>query len=233
MKKSRNQSQLVMIGIVVIAALVVAGIAIALSGGNSAASLDYSNVPFSRTSDGAFVLGSPDAPVTVIEFADFGCPHCLDYESDVTRFIKDFVFTGQSKFEFRVFPTAGGQLTAYMGQVIDCADQQKPGVFWPMHDFLFQLTAGGRYNDKAGQIAAQQFNLDYSQILTCTQNSTRTDKDVQLGQQLSVQGTPAILVRYGNNAPQFVSVGTRVYNQGGVPYDVLAQVVLTAQITSS
>jgi protein-disulfide isomerase len=231
--RNRNQSQIIIVGIVIVAAIVVAGIAIFLNSNNTANSLDYSNVPFSRTSDGAFLLGNPNAPITVVEFADFGCPHCLDYEGDMNRFIKDYVFTGKSMLEFRVFPTAGGAVTAYMGQVVDCADQQKPGVFWPMHDFLFNLTASGQYSEKAGSIAAAQFNLDYSKILTCAQNSKRTDTDVQLGQQVNIQGTPAIVVRYGTSAPQFISIAGRVYNQGGVPYDILASVVTAAQTSGS
>src|SRR4051794_33993937 len=40
----------------------------------------YSDIPQSRTEDGAFVLGDPDAPITIIEFLDWGCPHCQAYK---------------------------------------------------------------------------------------------------------------------------------------------------------
>src|SRR5215207_4842489 len=32
-----------------------------------------------RLSDGGFIIGDPDAPITIVEFADWACPHCQDY----------------------------------------------------------------------------------------------------------------------------------------------------------
>src|SRR5688572_1885482 len=40
----------------------------------------YADIPFSRTVDGAPVLGDPDAPITIVEFADFACPPCQRYQ---------------------------------------------------------------------------------------------------------------------------------------------------------
>ena len=58
----------------------------------------FADIPQSRTEDGAFVLGDPDAPVTIVEFADFMCPHCQAYQTTVNRFIEQYVATGQAKF---------------------------------------------------------------------------------------------------------------------------------------
>ena len=77
--------------------------------------------------DGGFVLGNPNAPITMIEFADFACPHCQEYHPMITQFLADYVVTGKAKFEYRVFPTAGGQLSEYTGQLLECAEEQKAG----------------------------------------------------------------------------------------------------------
>ena len=47
-------------------------------------------------------LGDPDAPVTVIEYASFTCPHCADFHADVLPQLKaDYVDTGQVRFVHR------------------------------------------------------------------------------------------------------------------------------------
>ncbi len=48
------------------------------------------------------VLGSPDAPVTMIEYASFTCPHCRDFHANQWPQIKaNYIDTGKVKFIFR------------------------------------------------------------------------------------------------------------------------------------
>ncbi|MGQ9910017.1 MAG: thioredoxin domain-containing protein [Candidatus Flexifilum sp.] len=68
------------------------------------------SLPQSRTPDGGFVLGDPDAPITIIEFADWACPHCQDYHTTISALIADQVAAGRAAFEFRILPTAGRDL---------------------------------------------------------------------------------------------------------------------------
>jgi protein-disulfide isomerase len=56
----------------------------------------YAHIPFSHTDDGAPVLGNPDAPITIIEFADFACPYCQRYEPTMQVFIDTYVATGRA-----------------------------------------------------------------------------------------------------------------------------------------
>ena len=47
-------------------------------------------------------LGAPDAPVTVIEYASFTCPHCATFHADVLPQLKaDYVDTGKVRFVHR------------------------------------------------------------------------------------------------------------------------------------
>gem|GEM_PF-6126817 len=39
----------------------------------------FASLPQSRTEDGGFVVGKPEAPITIVEFVDYACPHCQTY----------------------------------------------------------------------------------------------------------------------------------------------------------
>jgi protein-disulfide isomerase len=48
------------------------------------------------------VLGSPDAPVTVVEYASFTCPHCQNFHATVFGELKkNYIDTGKVKFVYR------------------------------------------------------------------------------------------------------------------------------------
>lgn len=50
-------------------------------------------------------LGSPNAPVTIIEYASLNCPHCAAFHEDVfDDFVSEFVDTGEVRFALREFP---------------------------------------------------------------------------------------------------------------------------------
>ena len=83
-----------------------------------------------------YVMGSPSAPVEVIEFADFECPACGQFatvtEPDVrTRLVN----TGQVRFRFMDFPLSMHKNTWDASLAAACANDQ--GKFWEMHDALF------------------------------------------------------------------------------------------------
>lgn len=222
-----KQKQLFIVIAVVVVAVVAVGVVIAVSGRTNASHADYAALPQSRTSDGAFVLGNPDAPVTIIEFADFGCPHCVEYRPEIERFITDYVVPGRAKFEFRMFPTAGGSTTLFAGQLAECIEEQKPGGFWDAYSVLFDVGTTGQYfSDDMGRVLAQRVGIDnYSELLTCSRDANQINTDIEFGRTLGVSGTPAVLVRYDGGNPQWITYSGVTYDRGSVPFAVLAAVV--------
>jgi protein-disulfide isomerase len=225
-----NRQGLLIVGIVVIAVAVVAIIAILLSG-NRSGDIDVTSLEQSRQPDGGFVLGNTKAPITLIEFADFACPHCQEYHPTITQFLGNYVVSGKAKFEYRVFPTAGGQLSQYTGELLDCAEQQKAGSFWQGYNLMFNYAFSGRYTQDVGQLLAKDEGLNYSDLLTCVQDGkgTQPTTDVTFGSNNGVTGTPAVMIRYNDGPAQFISYNGQTYNSGGVPYSVLAAVTDAAQ----
>lgn len=229
-----KQRQLQIIIAIVVVAVVGVGVVIALSGQTNVAKVNYAEIPQSRAADGAFVLGNPDAPVTIVEFADFGCPHCQDYyTSTITPFVQQYVQTGMAKLEYRIFPTAGGQLSVFTGQIAECAEELKPGSFWDVYALMFEYAMTGRYTQEIGRRVADQLGIDYSQLLDCTSSADQVTIDVNVGRSAGVQGTPAVMIRYGDGPLNWIQYNGVTYDRGGVSLEVLAGVVTQANAAAN
>ncbi|GJG85587.1 hypothetical protein tb265_07680 [Gemmatimonadetes bacterium T265] len=85
-----------------------------------------------------YTLGSPTAPVEILEFADFECPLCGQYasvtEPDVRRQLIDAGLARYRILDIQV--TQAHQNSPAASLAAACADEQ--GKFWPMHDRLFE-----------------------------------------------------------------------------------------------
>jgi protein-disulfide isomerase len=83
-----------------------------------------------------YLLGKEDAPVQVIEFADFECPACGQFatlaEPDIR---KRLIEPGTISYRFYDFPLPMHKNTWAASNAAACADEQ--GKFWEMHDQLF------------------------------------------------------------------------------------------------
>ncbi len=226
---NNQQRQILIVGGVIAAAALILIVVIFAGNQPTGSAIDYAAIPQSRTADGAFVIGNPEAPVTIVEFADWACPHCQDYRPTIDRFISEQVATGRAKFEYRIFPTAGGQLTVFAGQLAECAEEQRAGAFWQAHTQLFDYATSGRYTEEMGRILASALNLDYAALLECSSSASQVQTDTEFGRTRGVQGTPAVMVRYGDSDAQFISFGGTTYNRSTVPIDVLTNIVQLAQ----
>jgi len=72
------------------------------------------------------IMGDPEAPVTIIEYASLTCPHCATFHEDVLPQIKkDWIDTGKAKLIYRDFPTAPVALASYAAMVARCAPQDR------------------------------------------------------------------------------------------------------------
>src|SRR5258706_11399400 len=63
----------------------------------------------------AHVLGNPEAPITIIEYASLTCPHCAEFDKSVLPQIKQtYIDTGKAKLVYRDFPLDATALKASM-----------------------------------------------------------------------------------------------------------------------
>src|SRR5580704_11010299 len=86
--------------------------------------------------EGGYSLGSNDAPLTIVEFTDYQCPYCRQFESATLPDIrKKYIDTGKVRFVVRDFPLVTMHPDAMQAaEAAHCAGDQ--GQFLPMHDAL-------------------------------------------------------------------------------------------------
>ncbi len=83
--------------------------------------------------------GSPAAKVTVVEFADFGCPYCGEFAREVWPTVrKQYVQTGKVRWKYVPFVMGMFPNAAQAARAGECAAAQGDPAFWSMSDRLFQ-----------------------------------------------------------------------------------------------
>jgi protein-disulfide isomerase len=89
------------------------------------------------TEPGDFSLGSPDAPVKMVEYASFTCPHCATFHATVFKDLKrDYIDTGKVHFTLREVYFDRYGLWAAM--VARCGGEMR---YFGIHDMLFDQQA--------------------------------------------------------------------------------------------
>lgn len=185
---------------------------IVISSNSTGAAFDqafFDAIPQEQTSDGAFVLGNPDAPVTIIEFQDWYCPACQQYKPTMDQFIREYVATGKARYEFRALTTAGANQQPNTGQVynlVECVESAKPGSFFYASEVAYSLTMSGvRGSDFSSQLA-ERMGVDFAALLRCTQDEAdQINVDQRLAGTVGVNSTPSVLYRINGGAPQQVA----------------------------
>jgi protein-disulfide isomerase len=145
--------------------------------------------------DGGFFLGSSDAPVTIVEFSDYQCPYCRQFESTTFAEIrKKYIDTGKVRFVVRDFPLVEAHPYAMRAaEAAHCAGDQ--GQFWAMHDALFGDPTKLGLADLMQY--AETLKLDSATFLSCIETDRHKldiQKDIQVASSLQITATPSFLI---------------------------------------
>ncbi len=143
-------------------------------------------------------MGSKDAPITMVEFADFQCPFCKEFHDKALGKIKsEYVDSGIVKFYFLHFPFLGSESNA-AAAAAECARQQNK--FWEFHDLLYKnqgMENGGAFEDKALLKLAGQLELNLDKFNSCRANPKTAEavkQQLDIGQQHGVEATPTVFI---------------------------------------
>ncbi len=134
--------------------------------------------------------GPLDAPITVIEFGDFQCPHCGRAEPVVRSLLADT----DVRYVWRHLPLPDVHPQAQLAaEASEAAAAQ--GAFWEMHDLLLAHQDDLRLTDLLGYAA--ELGLDVDRLrddLRRRRHESRVAQDVESADLSGVSGTPTFFV---------------------------------------
>ncbi|MGI9256594.1 MAG: DsbA family protein [Salinispira sp.] len=143
-------------------------------------------------------VGSPDAPVVIVEYSDFECPFCARFVTGVYPQIKSaYIDSGQARLVFKDFPLDRSHPLAIPAAVAANCVARELGdeAFFAYHDRLFfQQTALSEQNIMDW---AREAGLSDAQIKACTADSSMVDEilaDRSEGSSLGISGTPSFVI---------------------------------------
>jgi protein-disulfide isomerase len=142
--------------------------------------------------DPARVKGEADAPVTIIEFADFQCPFCNRIEPALRDVLAKY--QGRVKLSYRDFPLSQIHPNAKIAaQASRCALEQ--GKYWEMHDAMF---ADQSKLDEAALVeTAGGLGMDHKSFESCVKSGKYeavVQQDMQAGIDVGVNATPTFFI---------------------------------------
>jgi formate-nitrite transporter family protein len=138
------------------------------------------------------VAGPEDAPVTLVEYGDFECPHCGRAYPLVRSLQRQL--GRRLRFVFRNFPLQEAHPHAeHAAEAAEAAAAQ--GKFWEMHDALFEHQQRLEDSDLLGY--ADELGLDVERVareLEAGTYASRVRADFRSGVRSGVNGTPTFFV---------------------------------------
>lgn len=178
-----------------------------------------------RTDEGGFLLGNPNAPVKLVEYGSYTCHVCAEFSAQATAPLRDtYIRSGQVSWEYRPFQRNGADLA--MSLLVQC---QPPSAAFATGDQIFaqqEEITGAIDQEEGSRISAlppeqqleplaRAMDLDtffarrgmpaarFNQCLSDRSAIQRlTDLTTRAGTEVPVEGTPTFLI---NGVKQEVS----------------------------
>lgn len=143
------------------------------------------------------VIGQPNAPVTLVEYASLSCPHCAHfYHEEIPTLEKDYVEKGMLKILFRHFPLNAPALKGAVA--VECAPEAQRRA---LLGHLFETQNEWAYSENYLQAAAKEaagFGVTQEMFDKCSGDVDLENRILQTRQvaedKLQVASTPSLFV---------------------------------------
>jgi protein-disulfide isomerase len=143
-------------------------------------------------------IGSPSAPITVVDYSDFQCHYCRQFAVDIEPLIDEYyIQTGKIRFVFKHLIIFGDE-SVLAAEAAECAAEQNQ--FWPYYHALMDLELSTRAKDfttEKAQELAQKLGLDmtlFSESLTSGKFRDKVTQEVSESTSLGFQLIPTFVV---------------------------------------
>jgi len=138
----------------------------------------------------AYSNGSKNAPVVMIEFADYECPYCQKVNPEIQKLKKDY--GDRLAIVYKDFPLPMHHGSQKAAEAARCAGEQ--GKFWEYHDVLYYSHV---VDVAALKEHARVLKLDGDRFDNCLDSGMETaavKKDLEEAKSLGLSGTPSFFV---------------------------------------
>ena len=173
------------------------------------------------TKNGSPILGSVDAPITLVEFGDYQCSFCKRHFDQTHNLImKNYVETNKVKILFKDLIVTPGKDSMHAAHATHCAKDQ--GMYWKYHYMLYNNWEG----ENTGWITtdnlnkfAQKIDMNMNEFSKCMSDNkwmeliTASKNDANT---LGITGTPSFFLIGPENELEKI--------HGAQPYDVFKEI---------
>lgn len=174
------------------------------------------------TTTGSPIIGSPSAPITIVEFGDYQCHQCYNwFHNTKPSIFQNYVDTGKVNLVF-VDLAFLGRDSPKAAQASYCAEDQ--GKYWEYHNQLYisqeSKIDNGWANSERLKSFAFSLGLDPELFDSCLDSgkyAKRVQSNIAEAKKFDVSGTPTFFI-IGPNGQQEKLVGAQ-------PYSVFTQVL--------
>jgi protein-disulfide isomerase len=146
--------------------------------------------------------GSPNAPVTIVEYSDYQCPFCLRHFQQTMPQLQAYIDAGQVRYLFKDFPlhTIHPQAQKAHESARCAREQGGDEAYWQMHNLLFANQE--QWANNANHVAlfksfAAEMELTQTAFDECLDSgryAEAVNAEVDEGVQLGVRGTPSFFI---------------------------------------
>ncbi len=150
-----------------------------------------------QSPEACIATGAEDAPVTIIEVLDFGCPHCRNFHLETDPLIKS-TYVDTDIVRYVVFPFALSPRTSPAAHAGMCADEQS--AYFSFADALFAQFDNENYLTRDSFITAAEnseteINVDsFAQCIDSGRYNDIIEENQRIARTQRITGTPAFFV---------------------------------------
>ena len=135
--------------------------------------------------------GTSKPKVTIVEFADYKCPHCKEASKILQSVLEKY--KDKVKLVFLDFPLRKESVSTTIAEGGVCADSQNK--FWEYHNAAFEQQNDLKSSSPEG--IAKKIGLklnDFSECMKLSKTKEKVSNSRREGERIGVQGTPAIFI---------------------------------------
>jgi protein-disulfide isomerase len=137
------------------------------------------------------VRGSPESPVTIVEYADFQCPYCSKAEYSIAQVLREY--PGKVKLVFKNFPLDFHENAMPAARAAMAAGEQ--GKFWEMHDLIFSHQGSIKHDDLFAMAKTLGLDMDrFAADIDSAKVGAEIEADRAEARKRGVDGTPTFYV---------------------------------------